>query len=244
LTAFLLSPDGRTLFVCRSGSEGINLYETATWGLRGTLPFAVTRARLCPRGRIIWLGQLNNGVVHVDAWREPARPGRRSEEELRKVWDALGSEDAAAGFAAVRELLAAPPEQAVALLARIEPVGPVGSERVARLIADLDDDDFDVRQRASATLRKFGPAAELPLHAALAAGPSLEARGRLVPLLKALERPDPRRRRFLRGVEVLEALATPRAAVALERLADGAEGAPETRDASAALARVRSRTKK
>src|SRR5262249_51219280 len=50
---------------------------------------------------------------------------------------------------------------------------------------------------------------------------------------------SPQRRRFLRAVELLEALATPKAVKELERLAGGAEGASLTTDAKGALARVR-----
>jgi hypothetical protein len=51
--------------------------------------------------------------------------------------------------------------------------------------------------------------------------------------------PSPNRLRGLRALQVLEDVGTPEARKVLESLADGAAGAPLTRDAKAALERLR-----
>jgi outer membrane protein assembly factor BamB len=230
-----LSPDGKTLFV--HADEGMRLYETATWGLRCVIDRRPSDVRPCPGDRLVCL-DWRAGRADVIRWREPAKAGERTREEMTRLWDHLRSDDAEVAFRAGAELLACP-DQAAAKLSRLESVDPVGPKLIARLIAELDAEDQDVRDRASRELGKAGAAADLPLRAALATDPSLEMKKRISALLKALDKPDPIRVRFLRCVEILEALATPKALKILERLAGGAEGAEATQDAKAALARVR-----
>lgn len=227
-----LSPDGTSLSIFTA--DEVRLYETATWGLRRVIDGGFSDFRLCFGNRFVRLDR-DAGRVDVERWREPAKVGPRTKGELRRLWTALGSDHAGATFGASQELLAVP-EQAVELLSRLPRVEPVSGD-LAKLVADLDHDDYDVRENASEKLAKAGPAAEVFLRAAWAAGPGPEARRRIAPLLKPLDGTGPARLRFLRGVEVLEALGTPQAVKQLERLAAGAEGAVETQDAKAALAR-------
>jgi hypothetical protein len=231
-----LSPDGKTLFV--QGTGEVRLYETATWGLRGVIDETFDDFRLCFGDRFVGL---SGGRVHVGRWRDPAKVGPRTKDDLARLWKALGSEDAGTAFEASKELLAAP-EQAVALLSRLPRVAPVSFD-AAKAVADLDNDDFDVRERASQKLAKAGPAAEVFLRAAWAAGPGPEARRRIAPLLKPLDKIGPERLRSLRGVEILEVLGTSAARKQLERLAAGADGSVEAQDARAALARARKAAK-
>ncbi len=83
----------------------------------------------------------------------------------------------------------AAPALLLALAAARPAEGPPGgatAERIARLIAELDHDDFAVREQASAALRQIGPPAEAALRKALAESPSAEVRRRARALLRDL----------------------------------------------------------
>jgi hypothetical protein len=58
--------------------------------------------------------------------------------------------------------------------------------RIDRLIAQLDDDDFQVRQTATEELKKIGLPAEAAVRRALAGSPSAEARQRLKDILATI----------------------------------------------------------
>jgi hypothetical protein len=116
----------------------------------------------------------------------------------------------------------------------------VGCLDLARLIADLDDERFPVREQASGELARLAESAKPALQQALAAGPSPEARRRIERLLDRLERPLPVERvRYVRAIEVLEQIGTTAAQRVLEKLARGGSGAVETEEARAAWERLR-----
>jgi hypothetical protein len=182
----------------------------------------------------------NQGRIRLWDWHDPGLPrrSRLTEKAREELWTACASADAGIGYRAVVTLLAAP-RQAVPLLdKRLKRVEPVAAKQLERLVAGLDDSDFEVRQSAFARLAALGDAAEAALRAALARRPSLELHKRITELLAALEHPSPEQLRGWRGVEVLECLGTAEARRVLHRLAGGAAGAGLTRDAKAALQRL------
>jgi WD40 repeat protein len=165
----------------------------------------------------------------------PSGPG------LEALWNDLEAEDARRGQEAVGILVAAP-RQALALLARrLRPAAPPDGERLARLIGDLDNDDFEVRERAVAGLREEGEAAEPALRRAFATSPSPEVRERVKPLLTKLDR-SAEWFPTLRALQVMESVGTPEARQLLESLARGAGEARLTREAKASLERLSRRT--
>jgi hypothetical protein len=162
------------------------------------------------------------------------KPGAPSPDAL---WDDLASADGAKAYRAVAAL-GADPARAVALLTeRLRPEKAPDRARIPRLIADLDSDSFDTREKATAELENFGELAAPALKKALLGKPSAELQRRAEELLEGLAaRPLlPERRRQLRGVEVLEGLGTPQARKALAKLADGPAGAWLTQEARRAL---------
>jgi hypothetical protein len=111
---------------------------------------------------------------------------------------------------------------------------------LAQLIADLDDNRFAVRQRASAELAKLGELAGPALEQVLKDRPSLEVQNRVERLLEKLSNQtlSPEALRALRAVEVLEKAGTPHARKLLEAIAGGAPGAQLTEDALLAVRRL------
>jgi hypothetical protein len=72
-------------------------------------------------------------------------------------------------------------------VSRPRPAAPADARQVERWIAELDSDDFKKRDQAVRELEKQGPAAEVILRKALAAGPTPEVRKRLTDLLGRLQ---------------------------------------------------------
>jgi hypothetical protein len=107
------------------------------------------------------------------------------------------------------------------------------------LLAELDSDDFEVREKSTAELAKLGEAVESALRKALEGKPSPEARRRVESLLHKLRRvsPEPERLRELRALEVLERIDSPEVRQLLTTLAEGLPEARLTREAKAALQR-------
>ena len=109
-----------------------------------------------------------------------------------------------------------------------------------QLIAQLDHEQFKVRQKATTELLEIGERLVPALDKALAAKPGLETSLRLQSLrtrLTGLVLKGARLQAY-RGVELLEHIGTPDARQALQMLAGGAPGALVTTQAQAALARL------
>jgi hypothetical protein len=161
--------------------------------------------------------------------------------ELESRWQDLARRDATKAFRTMWELVAAG-EQTLALLRdRLRPVMLPDAAAVAQLLADLDSQSFNVRQKAGAGLEKLGDGIETALRKALPQSRSLETRRRLEALLKAIEDPmsKPEKLREMRAVEIVERIGNAEARTLLERLAHGAPESWLTREARDALERLR-----
>jgi hypothetical protein len=170
----------------------------------------------------------------------PPPAARLSPRELGPLWASLAGGDAAQARRAVWSLAAAP-EQAVPFLREhLRPAPPPDRRRLAKLVADLDADRFEVRERATAELGALGDGAEPALREALAGRPPPEVSRRLEQVLARARgsAPPPESLRALRGVEVLEQAGTPEARRLLESLARGDPQARLTREAKACLERL------
>ena len=169
--------------------------------------------------------------------RGPRRPPQPFDRE--KCWQALADVDAATAYQAIVDL-SADPQQAVPLLRqRLQPVRSPDPRRLARLLADLDSDRFEIREKATKQIEEIGELAKPALQKARTGKPSLEMRRRVEQILVNVEPGhSPKQLRALRAVEVLEYIGTPAARRVLETLADGAAEARLTREAKASLARL------
>jgi hypothetical protein len=134
------------------------------------------------------------------------------------------------------------PDDAVPFLKQaLPPVPAPDADKVSRRIADLDDRRFAVRDRAMRELEKLGELATPALRQALDGRPSVEKRQRLERLLARQGRWTPTwaRLRTVRAVTVLEYIGSAEARQVLEAASRGAEGARLTREARAALGRLK-----
>ncbi len=163
-------------------------------------------------------------------------------KQLDAHWQSL-TEGAIPAYAALAALVAAPKQSVPFLRERLEPVVPADPKQLARLIADLDNEAFETREKATAALEVFGELAESALRKALKADPSTEARQRLEGLLQKVSAGAPGgvQIRRVRAVEALEQMDTLEARKILEALAKGAPEAHLTKEAKAAVGRLKNR---
>jgi WD40 repeat protein len=170
----------------------------------------------------------------------PLATAALAKEKLPALWEVLGEADGGKAFEAIRAL-AGDPAKAVPFLAeRVKPVTPPDGKQIARMISDLDAEQFDVRDAAHKGLETLGELALAPLRAALKGKPSAEQRRSLEELVKAAASTSStgERLRLVRAIEALEMIATPEAIRILKEVAAGAPDTLPTNQAQAVLARL------
>jgi WD40 repeat protein len=235
------SRDGRTL-ASASYDSTARLWEVATGKeLRRFTGHRewVWSVALSPDGRTLATASKDGTALLWDlpsAAGGGARAVQLSPRDLERLWADLAGEDATAAYQAVWALAGAPDKTVAFLASRLEPAsGPaeLDPKRIARLIEELDDDEFTVREKATAELEALGAEVEAALRRALAADPSAEVQRRLESLLEKLKQPvgSPKRRRLGRALQVLEQAGTPEARRVLDKLARGTPGAWLTQEA-------------
>jgi RNA polymerase sigma factor (sigma-70 family) len=237
------SPDGK-LIACGTAGTGkessIHLWEAATGQLIRRFEghhSGVSCVAFSRDGLTLATGGGDSTILLWDILGRPRKTARTA-RELDACWTALAGEDATKAYDAVWMLVASA-EQAVPFLQKhLRPVPRPDAKVVARLIADLDSNDFPVRDKATEELGKLGDAAAPALRQALAIKPALEVRKRLQQLLDQTRDWNAERLRDHRAIQALEHLGTPQAKQVLETLTTGAPEARRTEDAKASLKRL------
>lgn len=245
------SPDGRSLAV--PGDEAaVRVFDLAAGAERFRIEapgLSVASAAFSPDGGTLATGCNDGSIVLwplVPAGSPAGPAGRLDPGEAERLWDELVRDDAVRAYRAVSSLAAAGDAAVAFLRGRLRPAD-AGPERLAALLADLDADDFPVREAATESLAALGDAAAQALREAARDRPSPEIRARARSLLDALDaggaapRPRGEALRGLRAVEALERIGTASAGEALASLAAGHPDAPPTRAARAALQRLEGR---
>lgn len=177
-------------------------------------------------------------------WHAGGKPKDLDRRDLERLWTELAGEDAIEAHRAVWSLATAPEKAVPFLKEHLRPVPALDNTQVQRWIADLDSEQFPVREAASKKLASFAERAEPALHRALEGKPSLEARKRLQALYADAEAAggglvrSAKVLRTLRAIRVLEQIGTAEAQQVLETLASGDAAARTTRQAKEALRRL------
>ncbi len=140
------------------------------------------------------------------AWSAAGVPGAVP-DDLRPLWDDLAAENPCRVDLAVWRLAGAGTRTVALLRERLRPPPTMTPEQVKRRIADLDNDDFDTRQRASTELGSAIESAQPTLRKALDTALPPETRRRIKELLTRLDaKESPEQRRGRSAVRVLEVI--------------------------------------
>jgi hypothetical protein len=233
------SPDGKTL--ASTSQEMLCLWDVATGKEVRRLSNEEGRAHSpawSPDGKtlasasddstvLIWA--VNNGSDNSSRRLMPS--------ELNACWKDLAGDDATRAYEAIGTLVQGAKDSVPFLGDRLLPA-PRANPGIARLIGDLNNNEFAIRQKATDELEKLGESAESDLRHALANADELEMQRRLKDLLAPLEGWSGERLRRLRATAVLEYIGTAEARKILESLAKGIPDARLTQEAKAALERL------
>jgi RNA polymerase sigma factor (sigma-70 family) len=246
-TAFAFSRDGHWFASAMTGGK-IHIREAATgqevMHLEAS-PANVLKLLWAPDGKTLVSSQDDATVLIWDlappGWQ--AAPQQLSAQHLQQAWEDLKSDDSSGAYRAVW-LLASSGESAINLLKNnLRPVAATAeTERILRLVKDLDHEDFSRREMASRELEIIGAGGEIALVQGLTTNPSLEFRTRAQKLLQKIaamkKAPSGDELRIGRALAVLERLGTPAAIEVLNSLAGGAPDARLTHEAKASLDRL------
>jgi hypothetical protein len=228
-------------------SSALRLWDVATGKERARFPGhqgTAAAATFSPGGRVIVSGGGDAGVLLWDVTGR-VKDGKLVAAELsgpalEAEWADLAGDDAFKAHKALWALASAPKQSLPLLREVLKPVKPADDKRIAQLIKDLDADDFDARETASAELEKVGEPAGPALKKALEGTPSAELRLRVTRLLERfggqVVSADMRRRE--RAMEALEQMGGAEAKALLEEIAKGAPEAALTQEAKAAVKRL------
>jgi WD40 repeat protein len=235
------TPDGRTM----SGGRKIYVWEVASGSVRHELTGiegTITSLAFSRDGKTLATGCSDTTILLWDLAGQPEKTDSPPAGDLSAFWKTLEGTDAKPAEKALRALAARPADAVRLLREQLKPVPGVKPEpgRIAKLIADLDSPRYAVRESAMRDLERLGGLARDAVAAALKRpGITPEMRERLEKLKDRVNKPDTGSEwiRPLRGVELLERIATPEAKDYLKELAAGGD-APPTRMAREALGRL------
>jgi hypothetical protein len=239
-----LAPNGHTLVTF--AGDGLRLWDVLSGqvllhrGDRELYSDLDGRWLACsPDGRTAATGHRDGTALIWNLQPEGLKPSQAiTAAERDQLWADLAGADAAKAYAALYRLAARPPEALPFLRAHLRPAA-VAAEQLPKLVTALDSPQFKERDAAMQALAALADAAEPELRAALTRQPTAEQRQRIHQLLQRLEGfPSPEVCRRVRAIATLERIGTSEACEVLRRLATGAPGARETREARAALARL------
>ena len=167
-------------------------------------------------GKTLISGGHDGRAVRWD-WTAPGRDsqpmsGIWNDEALTGLWQRLRGEDATAAYRASGSLSGSGSQGVRWINDHLKPMAAgkktkIDQARLARLIADLDDDEFEVREKASAALRALDRGAEPAMRKELVRTTSAEVKRRLEKLLERFDNNSLSSEELLavRGVEVLAA---------------------------------------
>jgi WD40 repeat protein len=247
VTSMAFLPDGRTL-VSASADRTIR-----AWDLPATKEIhrweghndAVLGLALSRDGNVLVSGGKDGTTLVWDMHERAAvhlSTKERSNADIDAFWEDLGGSDPISAYRAVWRLTESPEETVRFMTKALGQPIKLAPGTVATLITALDDDEFEVRDRASKELAQMGREAEPLLRATLERDVSPEVQRRIEALLAKLRLGDGQacRLRWLRALEVLEQIGTPEARRVVESLAEGTNEAPcVTVEARSALSRMR-----
>jgi hypothetical protein len=251
--AVAFSPDGR-LAASGGGVLGypynvkepsrIRVWEVATGHELKTFSghnSDVVALAFSPRGTTLATALKNTSILVWDTAGVKPRAKSAILKSLDLLWADLAG-DPRSAHAAIEILETAPSRTVDYVETHLQPTPPFDLDQARRLIADLNNAQFAVREKATTQLLKLDVQVLPAIRKALAAKPGLEVRQRLEGILAQLDGPwireGPETIRGARAIGMLERIATSDARQVLEKIARGDPEARLTREARASLERL------
>ncbi len=243
VTTAALSVDGR--FLATGDPEDDTIRVRDLTGPESPIELKAHRHRLTalafsPDGKM--LASASDGTVHLWDLPTPRSSAKMTSDDLEVAWKELVNRDAERAYRSIATLSRAPAASVPFLTQKLKSAILIDQALADRLIAGLDDKDFEIREKSSREISKLGPWLRPRLEKALGEKPSLELTTRIRALLAEPEKswfaiePVPQEAlQVIRAVEALKAAGTPGARKALEELA---ESSAAQRPAAAALDRL------
>jgi RNA polymerase sigma factor (sigma-70 family) len=239
----VFSRDGRFLAAAVSGGV-LHIWEVATWTKRnefkGGHRDGVSALTFAPGGQLL-SGSSDTTVL---AW--DMQPPRVADAvSLESAWNALAAREAGESFRSEGRFLSAPADAVKYFAERVKPLEAPDPGRVRQLLADLDSDDFAVREAASQALGGLDRQAIPYLESTLQSTESAEVRDRVKRILEKLwgvAIPSEQLRQ-VRAVAVLERIGDGESKNLLKQWAGGPAGALLTMEAAAAWKRLEAASK-
>jgi WD40 repeat protein len=228
---------------------GITVWDLATGDVLGTFDRHdgfVTGLAFSPDGTKL-ASTAQDGTVLV--WEVTGkRPGKMSDIEvggLDEAFRLLASSEASHAQRGMEFLYRRPLETIKLCGERIAVPTAISADKVAKVIADLDSDDFPVRQVAVKELEAFGGEVIPALRTVAEKSSNPEARKLAAEVIARHEAASLKSDdlRFFRAVELLENIGTPDARALLAKWAGGPAGHRMSNEAIAAISRLKSREK-
>jgi RNA polymerase sigma factor (sigma-70 family) len=240
IESLAFSPSGRVLAAgeglekAKDAASAIYLWEVASGkeirtiaGMQGSVPSLA----FAPDGRTLASGGGDSTILLWDL-AAGTKGGKLTAAALDGLWADLAG-DAGKADRALWALARAPQQTVPFLKEALRPAPPADAQQIAKLVGELDDKNFQVRDQAVRALEELGAAAEAALRKAVEGKITLEVRQRLEQILAKRDKETVRQ---LRAVEVLEMIGTAEARQALEGVA---KSTPNPRVAEAAGAALR-----
>jgi hypothetical protein len=246
ITDVAFSPDARILTgALASGEAGsIHLWDARSGKelYRFTVDFCPQAIAFSRDGSLLAasgaMGPFNLRVWDVAALTSPGSQAPFEVSQFGDLWKDLAGEDLTRAFRAERIMSSAAAGTLLPLMQKnLKPVQePTEAMRkIAQLVADLDSERFEVRDKATKELPKLGNDAVAALKSALKDNSPVEFQRRAQGILTKLEEnPAPltaEQRQQQRALAILESLGTPAARQFIEQLANGTPEAWLTQEA-------------
>jgi WD40 repeat protein len=240
-----MTQDRVLTFLPNPSNPGIDVWETATRRRLLTLRPEPSQGRITlfatsPKSRYL-LTAFSDGTALVWDLGLCFQNCRFDGWKVGDLWELLSESDPLAARQAVEALIAKRGESTL-FLADQQPPAAVDKEHIEELVEQLDSDAFADREQAAKRLEQIGAGAIPLITSALRRPISPEQQARLRDLLESAKGPirNSEILRFLRAVQVLEAIGDESACSGLAKYARPANDPRVTQAASEALKRLTS----